>query len=61
MNFKYKTGRLSNLSFGDVYFLAMQDIYKDFAEAVKESQNILNMTGKVLPVTLERNKDMCRT
>ena len=40
MNFKYKTGRLSNLSFGDVYFLAMQDIYKDFAEAVKESQNI---------------------
>ena len=56
MNFKYKTGRLSNLSFSDVYFLAMQDIYKDFAEAVKESQNILNMTGKVLPVTLEEIK-----
>lgn len=53
MNFKFKYGRLKDLSFSDIYFLAMQDLYKDFTESVKQSQNIFNMTGKVLPVTLE--------
>ena len=53
MNFRFKYGRLKDLSFSDIYFLAMQDLYKDFTESVKQSQNIFNMTGKVLPVTLE--------
>lgn len=56
MNFKFKSGRLSNLSFSDMYFLAMNTLYNDFTESVKESQNIFNMTGKVLPVTLEEIK-----
>ena len=56
MNFKFNSGRLSNLSFSDVYFLAMNTLYNDFTESVKESQNIFNMTGKVLPVTLEEIK-----
>ena len=56
MNFKFKYGRLANLSFSDMYFIAMQDTYKDFAESVKQSQNIFNMTGKVLPVTMEEIK-----
>lgn len=56
MNFKFKYGRLSNLSFSDMYFIAMQDTYKDFTESVKQSQNIFNITGKVLPVTMEEIK-----
>ena len=56
MNFKFKSGRLNNLSFSDIYFLAMQDLYKDFTESVKQSENIFNMTGKVLPVTMEEIK-----
>ena len=56
MNFKFKSGKLNNLSFSDIYFLAMQDLYKDFAESVKQSQNIFNITGKVLPVTMEEIK-----
>ena len=56
MNFKFSSGRLSNLSFSDMYFLAMNTLYNDFTESVKESQNIFNMTGKVLPVTLEEIK-----
>lgn len=56
MNFKFNSGRLSNLSFSDMYFLAMNTLYNDFTESVKESQNIFNMTGKVLPVTLEEIK-----
>ena len=53
MNFKFQAGRLNNLSFSDIYFLAMQDLHKDFTESVKQSENIFNMTGKVLPVTME--------
>ena len=53
MNFKFPSGKLSNLSFSDIYFLAMQDLHKDFAESVKQSENIFNITGKVLPVTME--------
>ena len=56
MNFKFKSGMLKNLSFSDIYFLAMEDLYRDFTESVKESQNIFNMTGKVLPVTMEEIK-----
>lgn len=56
MNFKFKYGRIANLSFSDMYFIAMQDTYKDFAESVKQSQNIFNITGKVLPVTMEEIK-----
>ena len=56
MNFKFNSGRLSNLSFSDMYFLAMQDLYKDFAESVKQSENIFNITGRVLPVTMEEIK-----
>ena len=56
MNFKFKYGRLKDLSFSDIYFLAMQDLYKDFTESVKQSQNIFNITGKVLPVTMEEIK-----
>ena len=56
MNFKFDSGKLSKMSFGDVYFLAMQELYRDFTESVKQSQNIFNMTGKVLPVTMEEIK-----
>ena len=56
MNFKFNSGKLSNLAFNDMYFWAMNTLYSDFTEAVKQSQNIFNMTGKVLPVTLEEIK-----
>ena len=56
MNFKFKYGKLNDLTFSDIYFLAMQDLYKDFTESVKQSENIFNMTGKVLPVTMEEIK-----
>ena len=40
LNYKFKNGRLANLNFNDLYFTAMQDLYKDFTEAVKQSQNV---------------------
>lgn len=56
LNYKFKNGRLKSLSFGDIYLLAMEEIYGDFVESVKQTETILNMTGKVLPVTLEEIK-----
>ena len=53
MNFKFQYGSLKALSFGDIYLLAMQNIHSDFAKSVEKAKEILNMTGRVLPVTQE--------
>lgn len=56
LNYKFKDGKLNSLSFGDIYLLAMKEVYGDFADSIKQSSAILNMTGKVLPVTLDEIK-----
>lgn len=53
LNYKFTEGRLKSLSFGDIYLLAMKELYGDFTESIQQSKHVLNMTGKVLPVTLE--------
>lgn len=55
-DYEFQEGRLKSLSFGDIYMLAMKDVNKDFSSSVEKSSNILNMTGKVLPVTLDEVK-----
>ena len=54
LNYNFKTGKLRGLSFSDIYFLAMNEVNKDFAKSIMNSNNILNITGKVLPVTLDQ-------
>ena len=56
LNHKFSNERLLSLSFGDIYLLAMQENYRDFAESVKQTNAVLNITGKVLPVTLDEIK-----
>ncbi len=53
MNYKFETGKLKSLSFGDIYLLAMKEICGDFSTSIEQAKNVLNITGKVLPVTLE--------
>ena len=53
MNRQFSKGRLKNLSFGDIYLLGMKEIYGDFAKSIEQTKNVLNITGRVLPVTLE--------
>ena len=55
-NHNFTTGKLRGLSFADIYFLAMQETNKDFADAIVKSNKILNIVGNVLPVTLEEMK-----
>lgn len=53
---KFDEGKLKSLSFGDIYFLAMNKIYGNFSESIGNSTNVLNITGKVLPATLDEIK-----
>lgn len=53
MNLQFKQGRLKDLSFGDIYLLGMKELYGEFTSSIEQTKSVLNMTGKVLPVTLE--------
>lgn len=56
MNLTFKNPKLEGLKFGDIYLTAMKEAVGDFSSSVEESSKILNMTGKVLPVTLDQIK-----
>ena len=51
MNYRLKNDKLKNLSFGDIYLSAMNEIFNDKTASIENAGHILNMTGKVLPVT----------
>lgn len=53
LNYKFSGGRLNNLTFADIYFKTMSNINKDFSEAIIKSNEVLNIVGKVIPVTLD--------
>ena len=52
-NTQFQKGRLRGLSFGDIYISAMNQVGGDFVHSIEEISKILNMTGRVLPVTLD--------
>ncbi|MBQ9658918.1 MAG: YvcK family protein [Clostridia bacterium] len=51
--YKFNTGRLNGYTFADLYFAGMTRTNKDFSDAILNSNEVLNITGKVIPVTLE--------
>ena len=53
LNMQFTFGQLRDLTFGDIYFLAMNNIHRNFTKSIESSKEVLNITGKVLPVTLE--------
>lgn len=53
LNYKFESGKLSDLTFGDIYLSAMQNVYGDFTNSIEKSSKVLRMVGKVLPVTLD--------
>ncbi|MCI9177516.1 MAG: YvcK family protein [Clostridia bacterium] len=53
LNLQYKSGTLKDLSFGDIYLLGMKELYGEFTQSIEQTKTVLNITGKVLPVTLE--------
>lgn len=51
-NYNFTSGRLKGLSFSDIYFSAMKNIRK-FWRFSNRSNEVINMIGKVIPVTLD--------
>ena len=56
LNYKFKEGALNGVSFSDLYFAAMDDISKSSADAIKDSNEVFKICGKVLPVTKDKMK-----
>lgn len=55
-NYEFKKGRLEGINFSDIFFSAMQEIYGNFEDSITKSSEILNIVGKVIPVTLDEMK-----
>ena len=53
MNLKFSNERLRGLNFGDVFLTGMNELYSNISEAIQKSTEVLNITGKVIPVTLD--------
>ena len=51
LNYRFKSGTLKGMPFSDIYFEAMNDISNGLEQAVKDSNDIFKIYGKVLPVT----------
>ena len=57
-NYRFQNGKLKGISFSDLYFEAMADVSNGIAEAVKDSNDIFKIYGKVLPIT-EDEMNIC--
>lgn len=55
-DYRFDKGELKGHSFGNLFIAAMSDIYKDFGKAVYKAAEILQITGKVLPITIENTE-----
>ena len=55
-NYQYNSGKLRGLTFADLYFSTMQNITGEFTESIKRTNEIINMVGRVLPVTMDEMK-----
>lgn len=53
LQYRFDEGLLKGQNFGNLFLAAMNEIYGSFEMAIKETSNVLAVTGKVLPMTLE--------
>lgn len=53
LQYRFPEGVLKGQSFGNLFLAAMDGISTSFVEAVRKMSNVLAVTGKVLPVSLE--------
>ncbi len=53
MHLNFQNKKLRGLNFGDIYLTAMNELYGNISEAIQKSTEVLNINGRVLPVTLD--------
>lgn len=52
-NYRFETGGLEGHNFGNLFLAAMSGISHDFYDAVRRTSDVLQIKGRVLPVTLD--------
>jgi len=51
LGYRFDSGSLRGQSFGNLFLAALNGVYGSFDEAVRRMSEVLNITGRVLPVT----------
>ncbi len=52
-SYRYKEGTLEGQNFGNIFLSTLEKITSDFEKAIELAEKILEVKGKVIPVTLE--------
>jgi uncharacterized cofD-like protein len=52
-NYRFDEGSLSGHSFGNLFLAALEKMTGSFAEAVETASEVLNVSGQVIPATLD--------
>lgn len=55
-NYRFGEGSFEGHSFGNVFLTAVEKMTDDFGEAVKLAGKVLNVSGRVLPMTLDNTR-----
>ncbi|MDQ5885018.1 MAG: hypothetical protein QG645_180 [Patescibacteria group bacterium] len=55
-NYRFSDGSLKGHAFGNIFLSALEQMTGSFAEAVDVADQVLNVKGKVIPVTLDNVK-----
>ena len=53
LNYRFKSGSLKEQNVGNILIAALTDIFGSFDKALLEMSSVFNVTGKVIPVTLD--------
>lgn len=53
LNYRFESGQLEGHAFGNLLLTALEKVGGNFAEAVKAAEQLLNIQGRVIPVTLD--------
>ncbi len=52
-NYRFDSGELTGHNFGNLFLAAMNGISHDFHDAIQRTSDVLHITGRVLPVTMD--------
>ncbi|MBI5138395.1 MAG: YvcK family protein [Candidatus Vogelbacteria bacterium] len=60
MNYRFDSGQLKGHNFGNLLITVFEKISRDYNEAINVISEILNIQGRVVPVTLDNVHLMCK-
>ena len=60
-NYRFDSGSLKGHAFGNLFLTALEKMTGDFAEGIELASEVLNITGRVEPITLSNVKLAMRT